>query len=608
MMISFIKAVLKWLVALFVASGIFVFLCLLALGGLSQAFQPQPVEVRDGSVLVLDLGLNLVDSPRSIDPLQQMLGELEGRGHQDVPLRRALTAIDRASRDEAIVGILLKGHFSGRGFGNSPAVLREFRAKLDAFQATGKKLWAYVDNDGLGDYFVKSVAGDLWMNPYSLLEVKGLGAEIIYWGTAFDRLGIDLQVERAGRYKTAAESFVDSSMSPENREQLSRLLETVWAEMAGEIAEARGVGFEQLDNLASEKALMMSGEVAAAGLVDALVPEDELIARILGESAVAGAENTFEQIDFARYLKLDRRPGWRAESSGVPGVAVVYVEGTIVDGEGGLDNAGGDRIARILREVRQDEAVKAVVLRVNSPGGSVTASEKILREVELLQQVKPVIVSMGGYAASGGYWIATLADRIVAEPTTVTGSIGVFSALPNIERLTENLGLQVERVQTNDLSTMFSIFHPKTETAMARMRHFVEVSYESFLERIVRGRGLSPEAADAVAQGRVWSGAGAVEVGLVDSLGGLQDAVAQAGELAGLARGFPVTDHPREQSWEELISDFFNGNATLPKLDLSVSALTANPHLETLEAEIRWLRQMNDPRHLYAYSPLRLQW
>lgn len=607
-MVSFIWGIVKWLAALFVATGIFITICILMLAGLSQAFQPEPVRIADDSILVLDLGIDLVDSPRSVDPLLQIISELEGNGHRMVPLRRALNAIDRAMRDETITGILVKGHFSGAGSGNSLATLKEFRGKLAAFQSAGKPVWAYMDNDGLAEFYVKSVADHLWMNPYSLLEFKGLGVEMIYWGAAFDRFGIGVQVEKAGKYKTAAESFVASSMSVENRNQLTRLLETMWAEIRTDIGSSLAIPVETLDRVASEKALMLSDEARSAGLVDALLSKNELIERLAEHGAYDSAGRTFRQIGFVDYLNHTRPSEFGGMASDGAEIAVVYAEGTIVDGEGNLDQVGGDRIARILRAVRKDESVKAVVLRVNSPGGSATAAEKILREVELTNSVKPVVVSMGGYAASGGYWIATLAETIFAEPTTVTGSIGVFSLLPNIGGLADKFDIHVERVETNDLTTMFSIFRPKTPEEMERMGRFVDVTYDHFLERVMRGRDLTPAAAEAAAEGRVWSGVSALEMGLVDQLGGLEDAIAHAADLAGLGDDFEVSDHPRREGWEELIADYFSGNVALPEVDLEISGLVGQPRLERLEAEIQWLRQINDPRHLYAYSPIRIQW
>ncbi len=599
---------MKWLAALFVAAGLFVFFLFILLLGFTAAMQTKPLQITEKTILVIDLGMNLVDSPASSDPISEMIRQMQGIQQPDVPLRHAMKALDQVRDDPRIEGVLLVGNLAGSGMGNSLAALAEFRSKLQSLQSSGKKVWAYLDNDGLGDFYLKSVAEKVWMQPYSLLDFRGIGTEMLYWGETFDRMGIGIQVVKAGEFKDAAESFESSTMSESNRQQLTELIQSIWGDLLDDMAASRNVDTSLLNRMASERGLVMAYECLELGVVDALVNTDDLIERLIKVGAFDKSVESFRQVAFLDYLELQDtapaplRPGTRSE------VAVVYVEGAIVDGEGDTTMAGGDAIARRLRKVRQDPNVKAVVLRVNSPGGSATASEKILREVDLIQQIKPVVVSMGGYATSGGYWVSSLAGTIVAEPMTITGSIGVISMLPNIQGLTERYDLNVERVESNEMVSLFSLFREKTPEELARFEHFTQNTYSMFLDRVGRGRKLTPEQVLPIAEGRVWSGRKALELGLVDKIGGLEEAIAEAASLAGLGSDYRISDHPRKKSFEEMIAELLTGGSSGPVADAVGKWWIRDRRLEPLHSELKWLQAMNDPHHIYAYSPLRLRW
>jgi protease IV len=605
-MVKFMRSVLQHLLAIVVAFTLFCVLGFILLLGFATVFQPKPVSLPSEAVLVVDLDIEIYDSPDNVDPLDAIIAEISGDPSLRYSLREVLAALEAAKEDDRIKGVLLTGTFSrGGSMANTLATLTELRAKLEEVRASGKKVFAYSQTDGIAELYLKSVADEHWMDPLGLFDYRGLAAQIAYLGAAFERLGIEYQVVRAGKFKSAAESYVEAEMSAETREALSSLLDDLWLDLREGIAAGTGLPAARLDALASENPLITGRVAASLELVDELLRFDEVIDELVEFAGYAPEAKTFRQIAFEDYVASRRDPLAALPVFARNQVVVVYAEGVIVDGAGDSETIGGDRFGRLLRELRKDDNVKAVVLRVNSPGGSATASEIIAREVELTNAVKPVVVSMGGYAASGGYYISAPAEMIFAQPTTVTGAIGVISMIPNVEALAKRFDVNFETVETNEHGTLWSLFESRSQEQLQFIDRRVEETYAAFLERVVQGRGLSLSEADAVAQGRDWSGVAALENRLVDRLGGLEDAIAHAADLAGIGNDFTLVDRPRPRTLEEVITEAFTGGTRASTaFDSTLGSLRR--HAAPVADQLTFLRFLNDRFHLYSYAPVRL--
>lgn len=586
---DFLKTLFACLVALgLFAGGLFVlFLGIAAVAGSSAPSVPSK------AVLVMDLDMTLRD--RGSDPAMAdaLRSALQGEQSRTLALATAVAALDRATEDERIVGLFLTGNLTPVGYSSGPAALRELRAALQRFKAR-KPVLAYNLEWTEPDYYLASVASPLSVNPAGHVEVNGLGAEPMFFGDALQKYGIQVEVTRVGKYKSAVEPFLLNKMSDSNREQLQKLLDDMWSEWKATVGADRKQSPEALQALADEKGILLAEEAQAAGLVDRVAAFDEVLAELEALAGTHGREKTFNQIDLGTYSKLEVKPG----SHGKNRIGVVYAEGVIVNGEGGPDQAGGDRVSRELRKLRKDPDVKAVVLRVNSPGGSAGASDLIQREVLLTQKVKPVVISMGSYAASGGYWISAYGDRIFAEPTTITGSIGVFGLLPNVQKLANEHGITWDSVQTAKLASLGTLTRPKTEAELARIQGLVDHVYEQFLNKVSEGRKLQREKVHEIGQGRVWSGAEASKLGLVDELGGLQDAARFAAEKAGLGSDYQLDLPAGPKSFAEQLMESLS-EETKPRADAAVDRLWGE-----VQQQVELLRSLDDPTGVYARMPV----
>ncbi len=422
------------------------------------------------------------------------------------------------------------------------AHLEELRDAVIKFKASGKPVIAYGDNLSTGAYYLASVADKVYLNPYGSLRLQGLSAEVMYLKSMLDKLQIDMQVIRHGKYKSAVEPFLLNKMSDENREQTLSFISSIWEHMLDHIAESRGIELKKLTALTSSGAFTMMSPAEDAlsnNLVDGLMYKDELLdelVKLTGEKK----EKDLKMVDVIDYSKTVK-----STSTSKDKIAIVYADGDINMGkeESGITDWN---FANILRGIRADSSIKAVVLRVNSPGGSVQASEIIARELALINAVKPVVVSMANYAASGGYWISMPSRLVIANPTTITGSIGVFGLFPNLEKGMKNhLGITVETAKTGISADFPSMYRPLSEPERRIFQNSIEDIYTKFITNVSVARGMDVAAIDALAQGRVWTGAQALENHLVDQLGGLDDAVEAAAALAGLEdyrlRELPVT-------------------------------------------------------------------
>lgn len=522
------------------------------LGGLPQPVAP---DVPDRGLLVIDLSAGFVDNPVPSTVSDLVLGTGSA---SPVPLSRVRDALRAAAADERIIGLELIGVAGPMGW----ATLAELRREIVRFGDSGKRVMAdleYVDEAGM---YLASAADKVYLPPLSELEWNGFAAELEYLARALEKAGVDMQVTRVGKYKSAVEPFLEQEMSPENREQITAILEQRTAMLMAAVVEGRGLeNDEALRDAMQQEGLLSAVRAEELGLIDGVRYWDEVAGELRGwagdHDPDQAGDLSYSHIDLEDYL----RDPVCAEDTFAPGatVAVVYAEGDIVDW-GGPGSVSANDLVLELAELRDDPDIAAVVLRVQSPGGSASASEFILREVELLADEKPLIVSMGDVAASGGYWIASQASEIYAEPSTITGSIGVFGMFPNVAGLADRLGVDIETVTTGPHANLSSLYEPMSPATLAQVQASVDRVYEDFLVRVVDGRGLDRGLVEEIAQGRVWTGEQAHTFGLVDQLGSLPDAIERAAELAGLKEGYAVEHgYYRPDEWEQLLQDLMRG-------------------------------------------------
>ncbi|MEO7600510.1 MAG: signal peptide peptidase SppA [Opitutus sp.] len=605
---NFFTSMLGALVALIVFTFGSALLFVGFVGAIAAMSGEKTVKVERGSYLVLDLASAVTDAPPVID------FRALGTDHSaTLQLRTVTRTLKAAARDDRIAGVFIKGDSAATGFGPGYAILKEIRTALDEFKASGKPVKAYLTYATTKNYYLASAASDLAIDPYGLIIMPGLSSQPVFFTGAFEKYGIGVQVTRVGKYKSFVEPFTRKDMSPENRDQTQKLLNDLWGTMVSDISEARKIDPAKVQAAVDAEGLIRPEAAKAANLVDRVVYRDQVIDQLKQETGRAGSTETFKQITIADYSRVakDSAEGQKMNKKDQPEklsgrgarIAVVYAEGDIVDGEGeDVGEIGGTRFARELRQLRLDDHVKAIVLRVNSPGGTASASEVIQREVRLAKKAKPVIISMGTYAASGGYWISAYGDRIFAEPTTVTGSIGIFGIQFDVKKMANDFGLTFDSVKTGKFADAITITRPKTPEEMAVFQRMVDWAYEEFLTKVSEGRKLKREFVQEIAQGRVWSGIEAKNLGLVDELGGLDAAIKYAATQAGVGSNYRLVEFPRRKEFAEALQDLVQkltpNNARATGLAGQIGA--------RLEAEIQTLRIYNDPHGLYARLPVNL--
>jgi len=595
---NFITSMLGALVALVVFTTGAVLLFIGFIGAIvAMGHQKKAPEVADGSYLVFDLSTNITDSPPAFD-----LGEFSGGRTETLQLRSITRALRYAAHDSKVRGVLLLGNLSPGGLGSGYAALREVRAALSDFHAAGKPVVAYIDYATTRDFYLASVANDVELDPYGVILLPGLASQPWFFAGAFEKYGIGVQVTRVGKYKSYVETYTRTDMSTENREQLQKLLDDVWGTLLSDIGRSRGVSAEALQATVDAEGVIKPAAALKGRLVDRVAYRDELIDRLKKETGVTSPTDSFKQVQLGAYAKSNLV---RTNVSFGPGaVAVVYAEGEIVDGEGDPSEIGGARYAREIRRLREDSSVKAIVLRVNSPGGSASAAETIQRELRLARKVKPVIISMGSYAASGGYWISAYGDRIFAEPSTITGSIGVFGILFDVQKLASDHGVTFDSVKTGKFADALTITRPKTPEELAVFQKMVDWIYSQFVAKVAEGRKLSVSRVEEIAQGRVWSGTDAKRIGLVDEIGGLDAAIRFAGKQAKLGEHFRVSEYPMPRNLAEALAQML-GKYAPESLHLHSTGLVGEI-AGRIESELSWLRALNDPKGVYARMPVDL--
>ena len=541
---SFIKYTMATVVGIFLTMTLFTIISIISLAGM-MATEGMSAPIKEKSILRLDLSGTLAERSDS-NPFASLMND----GEEPLSLEDALLALDKAAKNENIIGVYLEGG----AMGANPGMAQELRQALVEFKESGKWVVAYGDSYGKTAYYLSSVADSVLLNPEGNVDFGGMASQIMFYKDVMEKVGVKMQVFKVGTYKSAVEPFICTEMSPANREQVTSYLFSIWTNMLKDVAASRNMEVGKLNSLADSLTMISEASVALnGGLVDKLCYMDEVKAILREKSGLEDEDDdlVFASVaDVAKSETLDEKVDEQ--------VAVYYAYGEIVQSQGtGLGMSQehqivGEKMIKDLQDLREDDDVKAVVIRVNSPGGSAFASEQIWREVCLLKEKKPVVVSMGGMAASGGYYISCAANRIFAEPTTLTGSIGIFGMIPDVsELMTEKIGLKFDVVKTNEMSDIGTMARPFNEAESAQMQKMINRGYDLFTKRVADGRGMAQDSVKLIAEGRVWTGEQGLNIGLVDELGNLDDAVAHAAELAKVEKfravGYPAPDNPFDQ-------------------------------------------------------------
>lgn len=536
---NFFRKVLASCLGTTLAIILMIFLGFLLAGLVASSFDnTQNVTVSSNTVLKINLEDPVKDyTPVSDDPFTVLLQE------DDFQLSEIINAIENAKYDDYIQGISIEGGFINAGISQTQAI----RNKLLEFKETGKFITAYADFYSQKNYYLSSVADSIYVTPYGMVDFKGLSSERLFYKDFQEKYGVKMEVIRHGKYKSAVEGYLDNKMSDANREQISSFLNSIWSEFVDDISLSRNMSVEELNQVADELQGRNSEIAVTSNLLDGFMYQDEydeVLEKLIG--------NDFKEISIEDYINTGKG---RIRSISSDKIAILYAQGNIFYGKGDETYIGQESMIHAIRKIKKNRKIKAVVLRVNSPGGVALTADLIWRELELLKEEKALVVSMGNYAASGGYYIACNADKIFAEPTTITGSIGVFGTIPNFSELADKIGVNAEQVSTNKNSMGYSPYEPMTQDFYDVTKEGVERVYTTFLDRVAEGRNMTYDQVDTVAQGRVWTGREALEVGLIDELGSLDDAVAAAAELAEL-ESYKTTSYPR---YKKDFEDAFKG-------------------------------------------------
>jgi protease IV len=575
---------------LFVTLGVAGFAALVfAIAANSRDPEPQ---VEKDSVLTFNLAQEITDSSAAAQPSALLGAALSGESPSNgVSLRSVLQSLHHAATDDRIKGLLLYGSIDSVGSGSGFATLREVRQALEAFRAAGKPIFAYDDGQWQEkDYYLASTANTVLQSPSSLMEINGFSAQTMFFGGALQKYGVGIQVLRVGKFKSAVEPFLRTASSPEAKAQTEALLTDLWNEFLTAAAKSRKLTPQQLQTIANQQATLLPEQAKAAGLVDRIAYEDEVVTELQKLTGEKQGSADLRQINLSEYADAIAKSTQNRSSNHL---AVVYAEGDIVSGEGNVGQIGGDGLARQIRKLRLDDDVKAIVLRVNSPGGSALASALVAREIELARKVKPFVVSMGTYAASGGYEISANATKIFAEPTTITGSIGVFGLLPNVQAIANKNGITWDTVKTGRFADGDTIARPKTPEELAIAQRTTDRIYDQFISLVAESRRLPKAKVAEIAQGRVWSGIQAHKIGLVDQLGGLEDAIKAAAQAAKISE-WQIDEYPKPRSLEEQLSRLFSGRS----VQTPTNPLTQE--LQKLGADLHSFQSMNDPLNVYS--------
>jgi protease-4 len=547
---SFLKYTLATITGIIIASILFFVVILASLTAIVSSGN-KPVSISDNSILVLKAGANIPDRGDQ-NPLAGI--DIVNMSFTPTPgLNEILLNIGKAAADTKIKGILIENGLLPTGW----ATTEEIRKALLKFRESGKFVISYSDNILTQEcYYLSTAADKIYINPASYVEFKGLSSDIMFFKKALEKIGVEVQVTRHGKFKGAVEPFILDKLSDANKAQIKDYTGSIWKQVISDISTSRNLTADELNTIADN----LDGNIAAGALksklVDGLLYRDELIDSLKALSGIK-SDKDLNLVQMYKYIKV---PDTRFSFANKKKIAVVYASGDIVAGKGSDNNIGGNYYADVIRKIRTDTSYKAIVLRVNSPGGSAIASDIIWRELELTASVKPVIISMGNYAASGGYYISAPGTKIYADPMTISGSIGVFGLLPDVSKLLDQkLGLSTETINTNKNSDFPTVFRPMNQYEKELMQTSIEKTYNEFVSKVALGRKLKEERVDSIGQGRVWSGTSAMSIGLIDEMGGLEEAIKGAAKLAGLdtysIRELPELEDPYTRIISQLSGD-----------------------------------------------------
>ncbi|MGN7810653.1 signal peptide peptidase SppA [Flavobacterium sp. 22076] len=538
---KFLGNVLATIIGIFVFIMIFFFGVIL-IGAIFGG--DDKVSVKNDSVIELDLKqINNDYAGKYKDPWVTVFSDKKGVGLTDI-----INAIEAAKTDSNIKGISILNDQSSLGL----AQYKDLRNALESFKKSGKFVWAYANTYSQKEYYLNSVANTIYLNPAGDLDFKGLSSEVMFFKDFQEKSGIHMEVIRHGKYKSAVEPFLENKMSDANREQVTALLNSIWSTVCSDISKSRNIPVDKLNEIANGLLARTPEMAKAQHLVDIVAYEDVYHNAIKKALKVKG-DDDYNKISILDYTQNNMNTALTNIADDQ--IAIIYAQGEIAGGEGDVNVIGEGSMRRSLQEARKNEDVKAIVLRIDSPGGSALTSDLIWREIEITKKVKPVVVSMGNYAASGGYYIACNADKIFAESNTITGSIGVFGVLPNFTPLANKLGINTEQVKTHENSANYSPFVPVDEKFKAFTLEGVEQIYKTFVTHVAEGRKMTFAQVDSIAQGRVWSGTEAVKIGLVDKIGGLNDAIAEAAKIAKI-KDYSTQNYPEyEKKFSDLMAN-----------------------------------------------------
>lgn len=552
---EFLKMTLAAIVGFLVVNVVLLFFSFALLGSLAALGSSQPVMPRT-AVLTLDMSrIAVSEQTTELDPISQ----IQGNDISVIGIWDAIQAIDAAAADPAIKYMYLKPDRASGGI----AELEELRTAIDNFRKSGKAVISYMENPSTPGYYLATASDKIYMSAYegSMNMIAGLSSQMIFLKDILDKLGINVQLIRHGKYKSAGEMYVRNASSPENLKQNRELLDAIWGNWTETIASAREMSQDKFNSLIDGLELNFPDDFLENGLVDELVTSDQMKQK-LSDFFDAGITENVPVISLSDYAKLKVVPNIKAKNK----IAVIYANGNIINGDD-VEQVAGDRFASIISGVRKDSTVKAVVFRVSSPGGSVFASEKIKNEIDLLREKKPVIASYGAYAASGGYWISSNCDYIFSNAGTLTGSIGVFSMIPEFSKTLKDIAhVNITTVSTNRHGDMYSGTRPLDKAETEYMQASVERIYDRFTTLVSEGRGMNKDYVDSIAQGRVWAGSDALELGLVDRIGTIKDAIMYAvssakGDYGQDLSNWQIVEYPRPLTTMEKIMEALGGSS-----------------------------------------------
>ena len=540
---KFLGNVLATIVGIFVFTMLFFFGIILI--GAIFGGEENGVDVKENSVIVLNLEDIQNDyAGKYSDPWVTVFSDTKQIGLTDV-----IDAISAAKTDENIKGISILNNNSSLGMAQSKAV----RDALEDFKKSGKFVMAYANTYSQKEYYLNSVANTVYLNPVGDLDFKGLSSDLLFFKDFQDKTGVKMEVIRHGKYKSAVEPFLENKMSDANREQITALLNSIWNSVVTDIAKSRNLSVQQL-NIVANGLLARTPEMAKAQKLVDVVAYEDVYHNAIKKLLKVDTEDEYESVSILDYTQ--KYTTTSVINDATDEIAIIYAQGEIQSGEGDVNIIGEGAMRRSISEARNNNDVKAIVLRIDSPGGNALTSDLIWREIELTKKVKPVVVSMGNYAASGGYYIACNANTIFAEKNTITGSIGVFVIFPNFSGLSTKMGIHSEQVNTHQNSGNYNPFAPIDEKFKAVTTEGVEQIYKTFVSHVAQGRKMSFAQVDAIAQGRVWTGADAIKIGLVDKIGGLHDAIQEAARLAKI-KTFNTQNYPEyNKNFDDLLENF----------------------------------------------------